>query len=399
MRRLFIIGIALSLLAGATQALAQGRPAGVVTDIVATEQMSETVSVFGQVVSGRQSAVAARVSGVAAEVPLQVGDRVAKGDVLASLDTELLRIQLAQAEAEVQIAKAGLAVAQAQLERAESSFRRAETLQANATISDVQLEDRASAYAEAIGGNQQGMARVQAAEAALARARYELTNAIVRAPFDGVVLELKTEVGQFVSAGSQVAMLVDPGATEVEANVPARFISALSPDLAVEAQSDAGGALGLRLRAILPTEFSATRTRPVRFEITGPEAMVAVGQSVTLNVPVSAPRDVLVVPKDALVQSSGGWSVFVHEDGKANARTVELGAAIGGSFEVLSGLAPGDEVVVRGNERLRPGQEIAPTLRGAEGAEPGRAGDAQGSIAPENANGEGDGQRQLAGRG
>jgi multidrug efflux pump subunit AcrA (membrane-fusion protein) len=88
---------------------------------------------------------------------------------------------------------------------------------------------------------------------------------------------------------------------------------------------------------------------------------IAVGQTVTLDVPVSRPEDVIVVPKDAVVQSGGGWQVFLNEDGAAAPRQVEIGRAIGDAFEVISGLAEGDEVVVRGNERLRPGQEIAAT--------------------------------------
>ena len=157
------------------------------------------------------------------------------------------------------------------------------------------------------------------------------------------------------------ATLIDTSALEIEANVPSRFVSALRTDQSVTATTDVGDTITLALRAVLPTEFAATRTRPVRFKIEDGTAAIAVGQTVTLSVPVSAPREVLVVPKDALVQAQGGWSVFVNEDGKAMPRTVEIGAALNNSFEVLSGLSEGDEVVVRGNERLRPGQEIAPS--------------------------------------
>ncbi|MEO0990173.1 MAG: efflux RND transporter periplasmic adaptor subunit, partial [Pseudomonadota bacterium] len=190
--------------------------------------------------------------------------------------------------------------------------------------------------------------------------------ATVRAPFGGVILEVTTEIGQFVGAGTQVATMVDVDAMEVEANVPSRFVDALQQGLEVSARGDSGRTLPLVLRAILPTEFSSTRTRPVRFDIadnTG--GQVAVGQAVTLQVPISAPRDVTVVPKDALVQGrGGGWMVFLNLEGKATPRPVEIGAALEGGFEVLSGLQPGDEVVVRGNERLRPGQDIQPMNAG-----------------------------------
>lgn len=356
--RFALVGLMLGLPA---LAMAQGRPAGVTTAIVTTSNMAETVAVFGEVVAGRESAVAARVGGVAQDVPIRIGDLVEEGDVLARLDTELLEIELAQAEAQIAIAQAGISVSEARLDRAEKAFRRAETLRQNSTIAEAQLEERASDFAEARGAQQEALARIQASRNALEQARYRLDNAVVRAPFDAVVLDVATEVGQFITAGSQVATLIDTSALEIEANVPARYVSALRKDQPVTATTDIGDTVTLTLRAILPTEFAATRTRPVRFELQDTEATIAVGQTVTLDVPVSAPREVLVVPKDALVQAQGGWSVFVHEDGKAMPRTIEIGAALNNSFEVLSGLNEGDEVVVRGNERLRPGQDIAPS--------------------------------------
>ncbi|MEM6634555.1 MAG: efflux RND transporter periplasmic adaptor subunit [Pseudomonadota bacterium] len=354
------------------EVFSQGRPASVSTAFVTEEQVAETVAVFGQVVAGRESAVAARVAGVAEEVPLRVGDQVKAGDVLARLDTELLEIEFDQSEAEIAIAEAGVEVVLAQLERAQKAFERAQSLRANSTIAEAQLEDRARDFAQAIGARQEAAARLNAARNALRRASYNLENATVRAPFDGIVLEVATEIGQFIGAGSEIARLLDTGALEVEANIPSRYIQALRSGLAVDARTDAGGNLSLDLRAILPTEFSSTRTRPVRFDVTGGGDNAAAGQSLTLNVPVSAPRDALVVPKDALVQARGGWSVFVHQEGKAVPRQVQIGQALGQGFEVLSGLTLGDEVVVRGNERLRPGQDIQPMPSGPGGpAAPG----------------------------
>lgn len=357
-------------------AFAQGRPAGVQTDTVAMRQMTETVTVFGQIVAVRESDVATRVAGIVNDVPVNVGSVVAKGDVLAQLDIARLGIELASAEAQLAIAQAGLEVATAQADRAEKAFKRAQELTANASISGAQLDDRASALAEARGGLAQARARISAAENAVDLARYNLTNATIRAPFDGIVLDVTTQAGQFAMSGSQVATLLDTGAMEVEANVPSRYIPALTAGRSLQGKNDAGSALNMTLRAVLPTEFSETRTRPVRFMLTEIDPTFAIGQPVTLAVPIGASRDVLVVPKDALVQARGGWTAFVNDDGKASPRTVTIGTAIGDTFEVISGLAPGDEVVVRGNERLRPGQDIAPMGAGGPpgGARPASAG-------------------------
>lgn len=351
-----LLVLALTLV-GPGASLAQGRPAMVNTETVEERQIAETASVFGQVVADRESVVAARVSGVVLEVLMRPGDRLATGDALARFDTELLAIELAQAEAEAEVARAGLAVAEARLTLARQGFERADALRDRAAISEGQLEDRQGAFAEARAARDQARARVLAAESAMARARYNIDNATVRAPFDGVVLSVAADTGGFTQNGGAVAVMLDTGAIEIEANVPARFAPSLSPGIAVAGRLDDGTALDLTLRAILPTEFSATRTRPARF-VPATQGAFSVGQSVTLDIPVTAPRAVLSVPKDALIQGGGGWTVFVNAEGKAEPRSVTIGAPLGERFEVLSGLALGDEVVVRGNERLRPMQDI-----------------------------------------
>ncbi len=353
--------IAAAILAFAQSGSAQQRAAGVTTDFVTAEEVSETVSIFGQVVTGRQSDVATRIAGVVGDAPLRVGDTVNKDDVVFRLNTERLQIELELVEAEIDIAEAGLVVAEARLDRTSKALERTETLVENAAVSQAQLDDRSGEYAEALGALQQAEARISAARAGLRRAQYNIENAVVRAPFDGIILEVTAQSGEFVNSGNVVVRLLDSGALEVEANVPSRYIGALQPEQPVGARTDNGSELTMMLRAILPTEFSSTRTRPVRFSLTGDASDIAVGQSITLDVPVSRPETVTVVNKDAVVQSGGGWQVFVHEDGKAAPRRVEIGRAVGSAFEVVSGLSVGDEVVVRGNERLRPGQAIAPT--------------------------------------
>lgn len=352
-------------------ALAQGRPSAVQTDTVEMREMTETITVFGQLVAVRESEVATRVAGVVREIPVQVGSVLKAGERLAQMDTARLEIELASAEAQLAIAQAGLLVAEAQTDRALKSFERAQELTANNSISGAQFDERASTFAEAQGGLAQARARIAAAENAVALAEYNLANATVRAPFDGVVLDVVAQPGQFAGAGSLIATLLDTATMEVEANVPARYTHTLSPGRSVMGVTDAGAGFEMALRSVLPTEFSETRTRPVRFSLATVDPSFAIGQTVTLEVPIAETRDVLVVSKDALVQARDGWTAFVNDDGAAAPRTVQIGAAIGETFEVLSGLALGDEVVVRGNERLRPGQQIAPM----RGSAPGAAGD------------------------
>ncbi|MEM1077625.1 MAG: efflux RND transporter periplasmic adaptor subunit [Pseudomonadota bacterium] len=359
--------MSVSLLATVESAVAQGQPAAVVTEVVERRSLAETLPVFGQIVASRDSEVAARVAGIVDEVAVLVGDTVVAGATLAVLDTELAQIELKQALAEIEEARAGIAIAEAQLRRAQDALDRAEGLRDTASFSSARFDDATSDRAAATGQINQAQARLLNAEAAEARARYTLERARITAPFEGVVLSVEADPGQFISVGAPVARLIDISALEVEAQVPAEFAPAIPDGVQVAGESDDGTALDLKVRAILPTESLSTRTRPVRlsgdFAVLG--ATLAVGQSITLMVPVSPPRDALSVPKDALVQGAQGWTVFVDAEGVAQPRPVRIGVAMGERFEVLDGLAEGDAVVVRGNERLRPGQALQAMAGGA----------------------------------
>lgn len=356
-RTLLVFGAALL---AATPALSQGGPAAVATDVVEVQTLAETVPVFGTVVAATDSLVAARIGGVVDEVAVLVGQRVSAGDPLARLNTELSSIEYAQSEAALAEADAGVAIAEARIEATREAFERIDGLRETAAFSQGRFDDAEAAYAEARGQLASAEARRLGADAQLAQRRYVLDQAQIVAPFAGIVLSVEADVGQFLAAGAPVARLLDTASLEVQASVPAQYIGALEPGLATGGSTEEGQPIALSVRAIVPTEAASTRTRPVRFTaaLDDTDRPVAVGQSITVQIPVDAPRDVLAVPKDALVQGRDGWSVFVNVEGAAQPRPVQIGVAMGDAFEVLAGLAPGDEVVVRGNERLRPGQPI-----------------------------------------
>ncbi|MEM6382642.1 MAG: efflux RND transporter periplasmic adaptor subunit [Pseudomonadota bacterium] len=354
---------ALVLLCVASAALAQGGPSPVQTERVEMRTLSETRPVFGQVVAQNDSTVATRVAGIVAEVGVLVGDRVEPDAMLAVLDRELIGIELAQAEANLAEAQAGIEVATARVARAEDAFARIDQLRGSNAFSEGRLEELRGLFSEAQGQLAQAQARLFNAQAAYDRALYNNTNARIAAPFRGIVLEVEADRGQYIAAGATVARILDITTLEIEASVPAQYVAGLEQGMSLPAETADGVPVDVVVRAILPTEAAATRTRPVRFSPADGElgALAAVGQSITVSVPTAPPREALSVPKDALTQGAQGWSVFVDDNGSAQPRTVQIGAAMGDRFEVLSGLTEGDFVVVRGNERLFPGQPIQAT--------------------------------------
>ena len=357
----FLAVLAICIAASAT---AQGRAAGVGVQAVEMRALAETVPVFAEVITARDGSVAGRVAGNVEAVAVLAGSRVEAGDPLVELNDDLLKIQVAQSEAQLAEAEAGIETARARVDRARIALDRIEALRGGSSFSQGRFDDAQADFLEAEAQFVEAQAREKSAQSRLAETRYQLERSKILAPFAGVVLEVNTIPGEFIQAGTPVVRLLDTDAFEVQANVPSRYTAFLQPGQTVIASTEFGTELALQLRAVLPVEDPSTRTRAVLFS--APDladlATAAVGQSLTVEIPVGEAREVLSVPKDALVQARGGWTVFVAVDDQAQPRPVTLGVPLGDRYEVLSGLAPGDLVVVRGNERLRPGQAISANL-------------------------------------
>ncbi|MFQ5765762.1 MAG: efflux RND transporter periplasmic adaptor subunit, partial [Rhodospirillales bacterium] len=211
-----------------------------------------------------------------------------------------------------------------------------------------------------------------AARAEMQLAATNLSYTVVRAPYAGAISRRLVEAGTYVNVGDPLVMLIDDIHLEVEADVPANRIAGLTPGTVVNFRLSGGRQLAATVRAVIPDENPQTRTRTVRFV---PESLTAVpnlaaNQSVTVQVPASAGGKVVTVHKDAVLNRQGVRLVYVSQNGKAVARPVQLGAAVGSRFVVVTGLKPGDLVIVRGNERLRPGQPVIHDGMAGEGKAP-----------------------------
>ncbi len=336
------------------------RPAPVRVDKVVVQPLAETAPVFGRLVSRMRGSVAAQTIGAVTEMRVQVGDRVVEGDVLAVLDIEKLTSERDARAATADAVAARAVAAGARLERVEQEIARYERLRRSAAFSKARLQDKEQERAWL--GSELDAARAQLvqARASLALAEMNLARGTVRAPYDGVVTALHTEIGSYLKEGGAVVALVNDRKLEIEADVPAARIAGLAPGAEVAVLLPDGSKHRATVRAVVPDENAMTRTRLVRFTPHfGPTTTpLAANAAATVVLPVGAPAPALTVHKDAIVRQGPQALVFVANNGKAERRPVRLGRASGTRFEVLDGLAAGDLAIVRGNERLRPGQPV-----------------------------------------
>lgn len=365
--RLAVLAVAaLAALAPAalTPAWSQQNATPVRVDPVRSEPLTQTVPVIGRLVARQAGSVAARISGPILEFRVQVGDRVNAGDIIAVLDSATMKAETDLAAAGLSLARAELDTRKAEITLAQQELQRIEGLKTSAAFSQARFDDVRQQVAIAEAGAREAEASVTEARARLRLAEINLDYTEVKAPYEGVISRRLTEAGAYAREGDPLVNMIADQSLEVEADVPSNRLLGLEPETEITGRLDNGRVFKATVRAIIPDENPLTRTRAVRFvpelgrdSADGP-GLLANEQSVTMQVPVGARREILTVHKDAIIQRPDDVIVYIVDDGTAQPRPVILGEAVGARFEILDGLSEGDLVVVRGNERLRPGIEV-----------------------------------------
>jgi RND family efflux transporter MFP subunit len=330
-----------SLAAGAARAQdAEPPPAPVTVAPVVKGSIAATVQATGTVVSRNDARLAAEVAGRLDWVA-EPGARITKGGPVARVDARALELQLKENDAEIS------------------------RLAANAELLDTQLS-RLNALPEGIASRSQ----VDEAAARLAMARHELdqaraarestrhliARATIRAPFTGYVAERIRQLGEFVAAGTEVARLTDTENVEVVARAPVAEAGHLAAGQVVTVHGSAQEQAS-KIRAIVPVGDERSRMMEVRIAMTGKGWPI--GSAVRVDLPAARQAAGLMVPRDAVIVRSDGAHVFrVGKGDVAERIAVRVGSGDSERVEITGRIAAGDRVVVRGGERLRPGQAL-----------------------------------------
>lgn len=385
-------------------------PAAVGTATVVEQEIQEGQTFVASVLPLRIARVGSPVDQRVAEFLINDGDRVTKGQPLARLRTTSLEIDIAAARAELELhkyelaelengsrqeekdqAQAKIRSAEAMLRFAEAKFKRTRHLAENGNVASQQeLEEALSAaelgranVAEATAAAAlvaqgprkerilQARAKVQAQQELINRMLDELERHTIRSPFDGYVVAEHTEVGEWLAKNALVAEIAELHDVEVEVQVLEDHIQhvRVGDEARVEigalpSRVFVGPIVSVRAQANL-----RSRTFPVKVrlhnEVEAGSVIIKAGMFARVTMPVGSKQRALLVPKDAIVL--GGPTPVVYaidrntEDpqrGSVRQVPVTLGVAAGERIQVKGALKPTELVVVRGNERLRPGQEV-----------------------------------------
>jgi HlyD family secretion protein len=296
------------------------------------------------------------IPGLVTALPAEKGTGVRHGEVLLQLDDREHRAQVQLARSSLEAARAAARQARLEAEYAERLWKRTEVLAQGDVVSTNQVElDRTRAWTTA-AADAAAQARVLEAEAALAVAEATLAKTTLCAPFDGVVLDVTTEVGEWISPSPPgvfippVVDLIDPGALYVSAPIDEADVAPLRVGLPVRITLDAfrGHAFSGQLTYVssfVETRQEQNRTLEVEAVFTDaslPENLLP-GLSADLEIILETRSDVLRIPTYALLE---GRKVMVIEAGRLVERAVATGLQNWEFTEITDGLTAGERVVV-----------------------------------------------------
>jgi membrane fusion protein (multidrug efflux system) len=307
------------------------RPVTVEIAVAEERMLQQTIEAVGTTRALQSIDIVPEADGRLTSLRITPGARVEQGDVLARLDDTIQRADLTEAEA--------ILVEQRQ------TLERTRQLRQTAAVSQATEEE--------------AVARLAEAEAEVERARRRLEDRTITAPFGGVVGLTNYDVGARVVEGQVLTRLDDLSEVEVEFSLPETVFALVQPGQSLIARSAAfanrvfEGTLDVVDSRIDPVG-RAFRTRG---RIPNADGTLAAGMFLSLTLVLSESTHV-TVPEEALIFQAAETYVFVVADGRASRRTVTSGQRKDGRIAILSGLEAGEEVIIRGLQRVRDGSAL-----------------------------------------
>ncbi len=339
----FSICVLMSALVLSAGARAQGMPpATVIVDEAAFRMLAPTVEVPGTIVSRYDARLASELSAKLQWIA-EVGTEVKKGDTVARMEDITFRLREMEAKSLVEREEA--AVVYLKSEKA-----RLERLAKNNLSAASQLDKVTSELA--IAEADRAIAEVQ-----LGHAKVAMHVTEVRAPFDGIVTERLRNIGERLNVADEVIRLVDPNSLEVVARAPLSTVNFIAKGAQLELSNDYHHALAT-VRTIVP--FGDPQSHMFEVRLDADPEIWTVGESARLSMPTADAKEVLAVPRDALVLRREGASIFkVNQDMTVQQVRVITGLGAGSQIEVFGEIQAGDQIVIRGAERLEDGMSVS----------------------------------------
>ena len=314
-----------------------------VQTVAAEPELADTFELPAVAEPNRVVRVAAEVSGRIEHIGPKKGDVVRAGDLLIQLNADLLRPQFDSAKA--------------QLDFDQIQYKRTANL----------VEENATTQRDLDNAT----AQLAASKARIEEIRARLDRTRILAPIGGVLDDLLVEEGEYVDLGNRVAQLVETDPVKVVVEVPERDTAFFAPGDKAEVLTETKGLEKCLVGQIqFISELADPQTRSTRMEILleNKERILHSGQIVRVRLTRRILKDAILIPLLAVIPMEDGMAVYVVSSAQAERHDVRLGTIKGDRVQVLSGLKPGDQLIVAGHRFVAPGQKVNVVPQG--GSEP-----------------------------
>lgn len=329
-------------------------------------ELTSMIKVSGKVAASKEVTIVPQVGGKVTAVKVAVGQKVKKGDLLITIDDSDILAQIKLNEAALGVSKAGQQQAAITYQEAQNNLERMKSLFAQGAISKSQLEEAENAFAKAAAsynpnsGNTQTAAQIKQAQAQLEAARINLRNTKITAPIDGVVAAKNIEPGEMASPGSPVLTIVDTDQMTVEGNFAESEVNfaKVGDKVKVYVTSAAKEPFEGYIESVSPIADLTTKAYPVKVRIENTSQLLKGGMTAEILMTAEAKEDVLVLPREALLDQGDKYIVYVIKDNKAQERVVSIGLTTDNMAEITEGLKAGEQVVISGQQYLSDGTKV-----------------------------------------
>jgi RND family efflux transporter MFP subunit len=332
-----------------------------------------TVLAQGSLIADESSVIGAKVAGRIATAPVEIGDRVKAGEVLAKLDTTDLASQAAQAQASLEQACAAIGITpdfpmdkvdpekspavrqeKALLAEAKNNLDRAERLRKQDAIAEATLDQYKAAvdvaearYQSSLNAVDEKIATIALRRAAHDLAKQQLADATIVAPYDGLVQTRQVGPGTFVSIGDPVATLVRIDPIRFRGQVPERAALQLRVGQPIDVTlENAKEPCRATIARISPALDEATRSLTFEADLPNIDGHLRAGLFATGQIELDPNATAIAVPARAVTVFAGVERVWAVVDGEAREIMIRTGEKQDGFAEVLDGLKTGDEIIV-----------------------------------------------------
>ncbi len=332
-------------------------------DAAKNMEMDQILELTGNIRPRLEVEVSYKIPGKTIEdIFVETGDRIQAGEKIAVLEKESIEAKRDQVRAALELARSNAVQAETNLDVLVKDKRRLENLYKEKAVSRQQLDHMEAQVKAAFETKKLAQAQINQAQASLTELNVAYQDHTLVAPISGYVSKRYVDRGAMSTPGAPVVRISDEGVLKIVVSVTEKDFIYISKGLPVEIGVDAypdkiiKGSVTIVGTNINPT----TRTGEIEIHIDNADRLLRAGMFARVKLFLGK-RKTIVVNRDALLKipGTGGYFVYVAESGKAVQKNIETGISQGNLVEVTSGIVPGEQVIITGQNRIREGVQIA----------------------------------------